>query len=62
MTQQSNDRVLFQMRLEPDLAKKLRARAAEETLPMCAWVRQQIVIGLDRPSQRARARQEAPKS
>ncbi len=50
--QSHNNRVLFQIFLVPELAAQLKARAAEESLPMCAWVRQQIVFGLDKPSRR----------
>jgi hypothetical protein len=67
--QSHKNRVLFQIFLMPELAARLKARAAEESLPMCAWVRQQIVFGLDKPSRRAldlpshrEARQEAPAS
>jgi len=53
-------RKLFQMFLLPELHSQLKARCEEESLPMCAWVRQQIIYALDKPSQRAMARQEAP--
>jgi hypothetical protein len=44
--------VLFQMYLEPALAKRLKKRARLEALAMSAWVRQVITYALDKPSRR----------
>jgi hypothetical protein len=60
-------RVLFQMYLEPALAKRLKKRARLEALAMSAWVRQVITYALDKPSRREldlpssrEARQQSP--
>ena len=40
-------RVLFQLRLRPELATKLKAKAVQEDLSMSAWVRRLIAGALN---------------
>jgi len=47
---QDDDRVLLQLRLKPELAGRVKARAAEECMPMSTWVRHLVVVALGRPA------------
>jgi predicted DNA binding CopG/RHH family protein len=46
---QDDNRVLLQVRLKPELAGRIKARAAEECMPMSTWVRHLVVVALGRP-------------
>ena len=51
----AKDRVLVQMRFKKDLHNQVRAKAAQEDLPVSAWIRRACIAAIEREAKAATA-------